>query len=189
MEIYEYKNYEDYLEHQRKWNAKKFGKIVYVQKNTIDEIVAAHGKNNAKTILCHGTRSGHEQRYFKHRYPEAEVIGTEIGPSANEAPMTVEWDFNKQKPEWVDKFDIVYSNSFDHSITPVECLRTWKDQLSEKGKLYLEYAESRSNVSESDPLGATNKEVLGFIEEAGLKYENELGGKIRHNGVVFICSK
>lgn len=187
MKLYEYKDYDDYIAHQKKWNALKLGKIVYVRKVTIDMICSDFG--NAKNILCHGTRDGSEQRFFKENFNNAYILGSEIGDSAETFQMTVQHDFNKPVEEWLGKFDIVYSNSFDHSITPVECLKVWGDQLSEDGKIYLEYAESRSNVSESDPLGATNGEVEKFIKDSGLNLVKVISGGIKHGGCIFVCDK
>lgn len=187
MDIFEYKSYEDYLEYQKKWNKIKVGKIVYVRQSTINLICDI--KTFAGSILCHGTRCAAEQKFFKKRFPNAEIIGSEIGPSALNSPMTVQWDFNKQNDDWVNKFDIVYSNSFDHSITPLETLKVWKKQLNKSGMLFLEYAENRSNPSESDPLGATNLEVEKWISEAGMNITKRLGKShnIKHGGVVFCC--
>jgi len=187
MEIFEYESYDDYLKYQKKWNELKFGKLVYVREETINYI--CDEKAFAGFILCHGTRDASEQKFFKRRFPGAEVVGSEIGPSALESPMTVEWDFNKQNDSWLNKFDIVYSNSFDHSITPLETLKVWKDQLNQNGMLFLEYAENRSNPSESDPLGATNTEVEKWINEAGMVVVKKLGRQhnIKHGGTVFCC--
>lgn len=190
MELFQYKDYDDYIEHQKKHNKIKLGKIVYVREYTINDI-SNHKGPDVKNILCHGTRDASEQKYFKKRYPEAYIIGSEVGPSAQSSPMTIEHDFNKQREEWVNKFDIVYSNSYDHSITPVETLEVWKEQLNDTGLLYLEYAQNRSNPSESDPLGATDEEVRGFISQAGLTIVEEFGKekKVRHGGKIFICKR
>ena len=60
MEFFEYKDYDDYVEHQKKWYALKLGKIVYVRQDTIRQIVES--KPFSASVLCHGTRSGEEQK-------------------------------------------------------------------------------------------------------------------------------
>lgn len=203
MKIYEYKDYEDYLKHQAKHNEIKFGKIVYVGKHTINEICKHKGCEDVTNILCHGTRSGHEQQFFLEYFEDNKlntpyVIGSEIGPSANYegVSLTVQHDFNKPRSEWVGKFDIVYSNSFDHSIVPIECLNTWKEQLNSTGTIYIEYSQNQNHekrVSESDPLGASYKELEQMIKEAGLnvidKITRHTKGRIKHNGVVYVLEK
>jgi len=187
MNFFEYEDYDDYVKHQKKWYALKLGKIVYVKSDTIKQIV--ENKPFASSVLCHGTRSGEEQRLFQALVPSAKVVGSEIGDGCEQFPMTVQWDFNNKNPDWVGKFDIVYTNAFDHCITPVKTLKVWRDQLTPSGRLFVEYAENRSNVSESDPMGATNEEVRGFIKEAGMKVVLELTKDIKHRGRVFVCEK
>ncbi len=89
------------------------------------------------SVLCHGTRNAREQEYFKNLLPFAEIIGTEISYTAAEFPMTEQHDFHEPQDKWLNKFDIVYSNSFDHSYDPEKCINTWKDQLSSNGSLYI----------------------------------------------------
>ena len=118
MKVYKFKNYDEYVASQKEANEEK-QHMSFVQLKTIKKIFDVYGPN-AKNILCHGTRRGAEQKYFKHVYPNAEIIGSEIGIS--DWPMTVQHDFAVPKKEWVGYFDIVYSNSFDHSFDPANSL-------------------------------------------------------------------
>ena len=93
MKVYEFKNYDEYVASQKEANEEK-QHMSFVQLKTIKKIFDVYGPN-AKNILCHGTRRGAEQKYFKHVYPNAEIIGTEIGIS--DWPMTVQHDFNQEK--------------------------------------------------------------------------------------------
>ena len=168
MKIYKYENYEAYVEAQTKANIERH-KSVWVQRGTIKNI----HKNQpiAHNILCHGTRSGKEQVYFKQYYKSADVIGTEISHTAEKYKMTIQHDFHEVKNDWINKFDIIYSNSFDHSYDPVKCLNTWKDQLSPNGSLYLEHCYSpKYNRSRwSDPLEISKEELLDLFKEIGLE--------------------
>jgi len=164
MKIWKYENYDEYVAAQTKYNKQKLD-WVYVKERSIDSIVKDKGE--AKSVLCHGTRNGAEQRFFKSKYPDAFVLGTEISETASKFEMTVQHDFTKVNEEWIGKFDIVYSNSFDHSIEPETTIRTWKNQLTETGKLYIEYSEAQAVCEEADPLYATNKEVVQMMEDAG----------------------
>jgi hypothetical protein len=67
----------------------------YVKGSTIQIIVDDYGE--AKTVLCHGTRNGKEQKMFLNKYPNAEIVGTEISHTAKDFPMTVQWDFHDIK--------------------------------------------------------------------------------------------
>jgi len=50
--------------------------------------------------LCHGSRRGLEQEWFRRKFPAANVIGTEISDTATTFPNTIKWDFHQVKPEW-----------------------------------------------------------------------------------------
>jgi len=167
LKIYKYQDYEDYVNSQTEANVRKI-KWISVSKDVIKFICIEN--INAKTILCHGTRNGTEQKYFKEFLPNAEVIGTEISHTANNFSMTIQHDFQEPKQEWTQKFDIVYSNSFDHAFDPVKCLNTWKDQISENGFLYIDYEFlSRDNKSrKSDPLEISENEIYEICSDIGL---------------------
>lgn len=187
MKIYEYKNYDEYVFYQTEANKHKINNV-YVHKETIRRI--ANDKKIADNILCHGTRNGAEQKYFKHFFPNAFIIGTEISETASQFEMTIQHDFTLPNPEWIDKFDIVYSNSFDHSINPVETLTTWKNQLNSQGKLYLEHTEDpKLNVSKAwDPLAISRKEIEKIMNQIELKLVKILKSK-SHNGNIYVCQK
>jgi len=170
MKIYDYRSYDHYVKSQTEANLRKLH-YIWVRKNTIEKIVEDNPKINS--VLCHGTRNGKEQEYFKDLLPHAEIIGTEISHTAHDFPMTVQHDFHDPKEEWIHKFDIVYSNSFDHSHKPTICLQTWKNQLNENGSLYIEQGWSiNDNKScESDPLELTEEELLQLCENEKLKFK------------------
>ena len=185
MKIYNYQNYNHYVESQERTNKQKLN-WVYVNKKTIENI--AIDKKEANNILCHGTRNGAEQQYFQNLFPNAYIIGTEISSTAHMFPMTIQHDFTKEKKEWIGKFDIVYSNSFDHSIDPFETIRVWANQLNDGGKLYLEYSESQSIGNDADPLDATANEIQSLIKER-LEIVGKITDEVRNKGVIFICER
>ncbi len=188
MQIYEYEDYDDYVKWQIHTNKEKKG-WRYVKKSTIDQIV--DNSPFAATIICHGTRAAAEQTYFKERLPNAEIMGTEISDNAHEYPMTIQHDFNFQKPEWVGKYDIVYSNSIDHSIDPKATLTTWSEQLSPNGKMYIEYCELQSipGGNKNDPLDATNEEIENLLINIGMVITKKITDNVKGGGLVFVCEK
>lgn len=188
MKIYEYNNYEEYVKIQTQHNKSKLqmnqsyfntpgprkGIIICMIENLLGK------KVNDKDVMCHGTRDGHEQKFFKELFPKGHIQGTEISDTASKFPMTVQYDMSKQHPRWINRFDIVYSNSFDHSIDPKETLRVWHEQLREGGLLFIEWSESQSICDEVDPLSATYKEIEKIVSEAGfLMYEKHEIGKMQ----------
>lgn len=193
MEIFKYKDYDDYVNSQIEGNLKKIDRIkqkniAYVQPETIAKIVKR--KPESKNILCHGTRNAKEQLYFQKHLPEAFIIGSEISTNATEFPMTVEHDFNKVKDEWVGLFDIVYSNSFDHTITPLETLMVWRDQLNDNGTLFIEHTVSSQNhVSHRiDPLKIEKQELINMVGEAGMTIVEQFAAG-KNKGYILVCEK
>lgn len=171
MKIWNYRSYGEYVAKQTEHNRRKISSV-WAHPQTIREICEDYG--DAGRILCHGTRNGAEQKMFLDHYPRAEVLGTEISETAREFPRTCQWDFHEPREEWLGRWDIVYSNSFDHSIDPLGALRTWRDQLSdEPGCLYLELS-LHGEASEVDPLSLSEEEFLDLAQEAGLVLKGRL---------------
>lgn len=182
MKIYEYQNYDEYVKAQKDTTNHKFGRHVYVRDHTVSEIYHEFKNDNIKSILCHGTRSGEEQKLFKKAF-NCYVIGSELCEKAILTEMTKIWDFNKRNEEWVNRFDIVYTNSFDHCFAPVNTLKVWKDQLKTTGRLLIDWCESQNGmgVIASDPLNASQKELIEMASQAGLYLERKLlDGKSNH---------
>jgi len=174
MELFKYSNYDEYVRYQTEGNKKKLTSHSGVGLEVIAEIkkripIVSH-------VLCHGTRAGYEQKYFKQIYGEnTYVIGTEISETAASFADTVQWDFSKQKPEWVGKFDIVFSNSFDHSITPEDTMNTWMEQLTPTGSLIMEMHIARPGwkPTQTDPLSYVRSDIIELVDKLGYKIIDE----------------
>jgi hypothetical protein len=106
--------------------------------------------------LCHGTRRGLEQTWFRNCLPGCEVLGTEISDTATHFPHTIQWDFHEVKDEWLGAADFIYSNAFDHSYDPEKCLNAWMSCIRPNGVCVIEHstAHGPSGTSSLDPFGA-----------------------------------
>lgn len=106
--------------------------------------------------LCHGTRRGLEQSWFRKYLEGCEVIGTEISDTATQFPHTIQWDFHEVKDEWIGAVDFIYSNSFDHSYDPEKCLNAWMSCVRQNGLCILEHSflHGPPGASQLDPFGA-----------------------------------
>ena len=175
MGVYNYKNYDEYVEKQTQANKEKITRV-WADRHVMDSIVSwytTHSGHRPAHILCHGTRTGAEQNYFLDNVPDAVVLGTEISDTAHMYENTIQWDFCKQRDEWVRKWDIVYSNSFDHSWPdPKQTLLTWKDQLSDNGMLVIDHTEwlegDKADFS-VDCNDISHDELVDLISHDGLK--------------------
>ena len=118
-------------------------------------------------ILCHGTRNGAEQKFFRGFFPDARIVGTEISDTATQFPDTIQWDFHEVKPEWVDSVDLIYSNSWDHSYDPKVLFAAWSRCISPKGLMVIEHTNGHLPDKRAvlDPFGATVKGLVRVVEE------------------------
>ena len=167
MKLHKYKNYEDYQRIQETGNIQKLG-CQWAQENEINSLANYVKKElpNAKFGICHGTRRGNEQRWFR-EVLNIDVIGTEISKTATEFPHTIQWDFHKVKPEWLNSTDFIYSNSFDHSFDPPKCLDAWMSCIKKcDGFCIIEWTISHTEEesSELDPFGASLEELEELIK-------------------------
>lgn len=123
-----------------------------------------------KSGLCHGTRRGKEQEWFKKYIDESiDVVGTEISDTAADFPFTIQWDFHEVKPDWLDCIDFIYSNSFDHSYDPEKCLNAWMSCVRPGGICVLEHTNHHDAESsrELDPFGAHLMQMPILISKWG----------------------
>lgn len=161
-------DYEDYKKNQTEANKRKIDKV-WVQRETIIEIkkYCDSQGSNVNNIICHGTRNGAEQKYFKEIF-KCNVLGTEISDTANRFENTIQWDFHDFKEEWKDKFDIVYTNSWDHAYDFDKALNNWMKSLSDNGLLVLEHTKEHIAARNSvDCFGMPKEELKEIILKKG----------------------
>ncbi|SDU37863.1 hypothetical protein [Stappia sp. ES.058] len=154
--LHEYDNYEQYKQTQIQFNKKKIERI------WSDETTLSTVADTIKTLLqkqdisgiCHGSRNGFEQSFFR-KTCSFDCIGTDISETANQFDHSVEWDFHDENPDWIEKFDFVYSNSLDQSWKPRQALTTWLAQVQKGGVVVLEHTEAHGpkGSSQMDPFG------------------------------------
>ena len=175
MRVHKYKNYEEYKKIQVMANKQKI-KSVFADGNAIKKVLVPYILSvidSPKFGICHGTRNGTEQQSFITGFMDnnltVDILGTEISDTAKNYPNTIEWDFHEVKDEWINSVDFIYSNSFDHSYKPKECLDSWMSCLNDKGLCFIEWTEdANGNSRPMDPFAASFDEYKELIQE---KYE------------------
>ncbi len=160
FELYQYRksdgafDYEKYKQTQISGNKRKIDNVWVLEENIA--FLASYLNETLSGIafgLCHGTRRGKEQEWFR-KYLSCNVIGTEISDTAEQFPNTIQWDFHKVKSEWIDAVDFIYSNSFDHSYDPKNCLKAWMSCVKKGGVCIIEHTSGHEHATELDPFGA-----------------------------------
>ncbi len=137
-------DYELYREIQTLGNKGKIDRVS-VHKENIEYLSRELEKHVSPIdfVLCHGTRNAAEQKFFRAALPDAKtILGTEISDTADQFPMTIQWDFHEVKPEWRGAVDVVFSNSFDHSYDPDKLFTAWLSCLRVKGIMALEWCNA-----------------------------------------------
>jgi hypothetical protein len=155
--LHRYKDYEEYIAVQSAGNKDKIDLTWVVEDNIV--FLCRYILEKLKSVeagICHGTRRGQEQKWFSEKL-NASVFGTEISDTASQFENTIQWDFHETKPEWLGRFDFIYSNSFDHSYDPEKCLNAWMSCLKDGGLCIIEHSSLHSpkGVTELDPFGVT----------------------------------
>lgn len=147
--------YDQYRSLQIHHNKRKL-QNVWADEATLSAIVDDLRRHNlGATGVCHGARNGFEVEWFRDKL-SGDVIGTDISETATQFPHMVVWDFHETNPDWIGKFDFVYTNSLDQAMDPEKAVAAWIGQLKEGGRVYIEHtmAHSPQGAGEMDPFGA-----------------------------------
>lgn len=163
MKIHTYKDYAEYRKVQTHANLQKLGHS-WATKDHI-RFLAGYLQGKVTPIhfgLCHGTRRGLEQAWFR-EFLGVEVVGTEISPTATQFPHTIQWDFHEVKDEWLGAVDFIYSNALDHSYDPQKCLASWMQCIRPGGVCLIEWSKNHVESSSMDPFGATLEEYREMV--------------------------
>lgn len=97
-------------------------------------------------------------RSDKNIIKEDTVMGVEINPRAERKDVLVA-SFDELPKDYENKFTMLYSNSFDQSLSPEKTARQWLKVLKHRGFLVLHYKENE-RPSYTDPTGGLNVESL-----------------------------
>jgi len=163
---WEYNSYEEYIAHQKgrtklrrrkKRPCKYYRKMMRPLFNLVD-------RKTIKTVVCQGVRNDNEVLCMKKLFPCSEVYGTDIRyENLNNNIYCL--DFSECPDEWYKKFDVLFSNSIDHSYIGDKILKEWI-RITKK---YLVLQFSDSDPRPSDPFSIdSKKDILDICNKFGL---------------------
>ena len=147
--------YAEYRGIQIKHNKRKLNNV-WADEVTLSRIVDDLKSNGlGATGICHGARNGFEVNWLR-EHLGGDIIGTDIADTAREFPHMHTWDFHEDNPDWLGRFDFVYTNSLDQAMEPARALNAWAKQITPRGRIYIEHtvAHSARGANEMDPFGA-----------------------------------
>lgn len=148
-------DYQQYLKDQitraeSKWGRKWEYDEIFKQalRLTIDSVKKEIGE--PKDICCMGCRQGTEVFEFKERFPKAKVYGVDITDNIDSIRTHLDvhiekQDFNKLPDNWENKFDLIFSNSLDHSYEPRRTINEWARVTRSGGHMLLELSTTPEN--------------------------------------------
>lgn len=144
MKKYPIENYPEYIEAQKnrtrkKWGSMDFNRDIF-KKIVMDFLNEIKLEDQPKSICCMGIRNGNEYLAFQEipNFKNSRIWGVDIFEKVKDVgPDCFCADFNKLPDEWESKFDLVYSNSIDHSFNVEETLKEWHRVAKNCGHLLL----------------------------------------------------
>lgn len=141
-----YKKYSEYLKQQIVRAESKWGRKPQFNdpfKLNLKETIKRAGLKDLQSVCCMGVRDGTELFVFKELFPEAEVCGVDITENIktikteNKVKVYL-YDFNNLPVGWGDKYDLIYSNSLDHSYKPEATILEWHRVSKNGGHVLVE---------------------------------------------------
>jgi SAM-dependent methyltransferase len=162
-------DYNFYVRHQGRMSTKKVHRT-FASPEVIAQIVRYLQEKDVhpRFGVCHGVRNGNENKWFGELLPDCVVLGTEIGPLAEQFPKTIRWDFHEVKPEWIGAVDFIYTNSLDHAYDPEKAVKNWVRCLTPLGRCFIEYWGNGTVInsgSPTDPFSADLDSVIRLVGE------------------------
>jgi len=181
MKQFEYTDENEYIAAQCSANQRKFLQT-WATKEEIKLIANVLKHSNPQSWICHGSRNGFEVEELRKYFPQADIIGTDIAPSAKSLPHMVCWDFSRYNEDWRN-MDFIYSNSLDHARNPKSCLETWHKTLSDGGNLFINWSEHNYDVDRVDCFAASEEELISLLTGVGFTVKNVIHHSERTNPV------
>jgi len=149
--------YDEYIKWQRfradqKWGVNSVSNLI--NRNMLESIF-----NKIKnlfggkiTVGCMGIKNGAmEFSLFKELLPKAEIVGVDILEKVKEVGNNCYcYDFNNLPKNWKNKFDLVYSNSIDHSYDIKKTIKEWLRVTKDGGYLLIDFPNDNVPVGYAD---------------------------------------
>ena len=107
------------------------------------------------------------------------VTATDISETANFFPSMRKHDFHfplKDSENNIQEFDFIYTNSYDHAHSPIQCLHAMYETLKETGIIFIDMHESSSSIESTttDPHVFTIDSVKDYIENFNSESHGQL---------------
>jgi len=141
---------------------------------------------NENEMVCLGTRNNHERDTFAAELPEVNVYSLDIGP---ESSADFIMDFTKFPKDWTRKWDLIYSNSIDHSYDSTSTFKEWIRVLKPNGILMLGMNYG-TVTSITDICSFTRESVTNYLtQRRDIVILKKVDGVLNVNGETWFLQK
>ena len=129
----------------------------------------SHLVQKESDMICMGTRNNHERDVFQKGLLDfnVKVYSLDISPSSK-ADYII--DFNNMPDDWNNKWDILFSNSLDHSIDATEVFYKWIGVTKPNGILVIGF-DKNDVLTEADCCTFDSNTVDSFMKSNNDKFE------------------
>ena len=114
------------------------------------------------SMICLGTRNNHERNCFRKTLNNDFVYSLDIAEKSGSDYIC---DFNFLPDDWLDKWDVVFSNSIDHGISATNIFFEWLRVVKPNGLLVLGFGLGDFEVESTDCNSFTRGSVDLFLSE------------------------
>ncbi len=115
-------------------------------------------------------------------YADGRVMGVEINPDA-ERPDIFIGSFDELPADWSGQFDLIFTNSFDHSMDPAKTVAEWKRVAAPGAYVIVGFAMDQEQ-SDHDPTTGLTFEGLSELWQAPVVFASET---FNRNGYHEVC--
>lgn len=151
-------------------------KFAPVQRFAIKQDKTAIGQNKIDLAKRIGLGSGSRKAQ--------RVMGVELNPLAQREDVFV-GSFDEMPKEWAGKFQIIYSNSFDHVQDPYQTVAEWKRVAGPGAYVIIAFTHLQAQ-SDHDPLSGITFSSLIELWQAPVVFSTET---LNQNGYHEVCFK
>jgi SAM-dependent methyltransferase len=115
---------------------------------------------------------------------DGRVLGVEINPDADRPDVWV-GSYDEMPKPFSNQFDILYSNSFDHSMDPQKTITEWK-RVAAPGAYVIIAFSLGQDVSDHDPIGGLTFKTIADLWAAPVVFTSD---SLNTNNYREICLK
>lgn len=146
----------------------------WVQKQIISRDITKMGQAKIDLAKRWGKFGGNKNK--------GKVWGVEINPEADREDILI-GSFDELPMDWNNRFDILYSNSFDHSMNPEKVVAEWK-RVAAPGAYIITAFPLVDNFTDTDPVSGLSFEVLEELWQSPIVFASQT---FNHNNYYDIC--